>query len=189
MKKRIGRRQLIENLRETRAERDLAALERRAAEDDARRQRELADKWRERVARLENDPDLQYAGTVPGGTLVQAERIDISTAVRMKDDWETREYIRRALARKLADAIIDQGLMRVEYGGEPDSLNIRADPYQTVRVIARLDVLPWDRMVRRTANGMVLELRRFYEARMVPPVYEDMARNAELAQDSPAPWK
>ena len=189
MSKRIGRRQLIENLRIMRAEKENAVLLREASEDKVCRLQRENSKWRERLELLENNPDLQYVGTIPGGTLVTPARIDIGTAARLKDDRESREFIRREMARKLAEAIIEQGLMRVQYGGEVDTHSTRVDPYNTVRVIARLDVVPWDKLVRRTENRMILEPRRFYEARLVPPIYEDMARNEELAQDAPAPWE
>lgn len=189
MSKRIGRRQLIENLRTMRAEKENAVLLLKASEDKVSRLQRESSEWRERLELLENNPDLQYAGTIPGGTLVSTARIDISVAARLRDEKETRDRIRSELARKMVEEIIDQGLMRVEYGGELDYHSTRKEPYQTVRVVARLDVVPWDKMVRRTQNGIYIEPRRFYETRMVPPVFDDMARNEELVANRPAPWE
>ena len=189
MSKRIGRRQLIENLRIMRAEKENAVLLRKASEDKVYRLQRENSEWRERLELLENNPELQYAGTIPGGTLVSTARIDISVAAKLRDEKETREHIRRELARKIVEEIIDQGLMRVEYGGELDCFSPRKEPWQTVRIVARLDVVPWDKMVRRTRNGIYIEPRRFYEMRMVPPVFDDMARNEELAVNRPAPWE
>jgi hypothetical protein len=189
MKKRIGRRQLIENLRMMRAEKENAVLLRKATEDKVSRLQRENSEWRERLELLENNPELQYAGTIPGGTFISTARIDISMAARLRDEKETRDRIRSELARKIVEEIIDLGLMRVEYGGEPDCYNTRKEPYQTVRVVARLDVVPWDRLVKRTPNGIHIEPRRFYEMRMVPPVFDDMTRNEELVVNRPAPWE
>ena len=189
MKKRIGRRQLIENLRTARRQRNDAILRMEQAQNDKVDLRAQVSKWRDRLEMLENNPDLQYVGTIPGGSLVTTARIDIGTATRLKDDMKSRELIRWEMARRLAEAISEQGLMRGQYGGEVDTHSTRVDPYNTVRVIARLDVVPWDKLVRRTENRIILEPRRFYEARLVPPIYEDMARNEELARDAPAPWE
>lgn len=189
MSKRIGRRQLIENLRIMRAEKENAVLLREASEDKVCRLQRENSKLRERLELLENNPELQYTGTIPGGTLVSTARIDISVAARLRDEKETRERIRSELARKMVEEIIDQGLMRVEYGGELDFYNTREEPYQTVRVVARLDVVPWDKLVRRTQNGIHIEPRRFYEMRIVPPIFDDMARNEELVVNRPAPWE
>lgn len=184
MKKRIGRRQLIENLRMARRQREEAVFWQKSFEDEAGRLREQNREWRERLERLENDPGLQYQGTIQGGTLVKTARIDFRTVERIKNgstpEWS---HVRHALALKMAEAIIEEGLMRVEYGGEIDYCNTREEPYDTVRVIARLDVVPWDRMVRRTVNGL------FTMPRDVPPVYEDMIRNEGLAPDAPRPWE
>ncbi len=189
MKKRIGRRQLIENLRMMRRQREDAIFWQKQAEKTADELRLQNREWRDRLEKLENNPDLEYVGSIPGGTLIQTATIDVSTAARLRDDRKSREFIRQEVARKLAEAIIEQGMMRVEYGAVPDPCSIRAEAFSTVRVVARLDVVPWDKLVRRTANGIVLEPRRFYEARMVPPVYKDMTRNEDLAQDAPAPWE
>ena len=189
MNKRIGRRQLKESLRIMRAEKENAVLLRKASEDKVCRLQRENSEWRERLELLENNPELQYAGTIPGGTLVSTARIDIDMAAKMRDEKETRERIRRELARKIAEGIIDQGLMRVEYGGELDCYNTRKEPYQTVRIVARLDVVPWDKLVRRTQNSIYIEPRRFYETRMVPPVFDDMAMNEEMVVNRPAPWE
>ena len=183
MKKRIGRRQLIENLRMARRQREEAVVMQKAAQDGVCRLREQNREWRERLERLENDPGLQYQGTIPGGTLVETARIDFKTIERINEGGPEWGHVRHVLALRLAEAIIEKGLMRVEYGGEIEYCNPRKEPYDTVRVIARLDVVPWDRMVRRTVNGL------FIMQRDVPPVYEDMIRNEELAPDAPRPWE
>lgn len=142
-----SRREIINELKDLRRENgslSCALQMSRMAEIEQKRDR---DYFRDRLAELGNDHDLKYMkgadrGTLVSSVTVEPEHITIGGTTIPGE-------VNAELARKLADAIIEKGLMRVET--DPDNY---PPPRFGVRVIGRIDVIPWDKICSRTARNV-----------------------------------
>ena len=155
-----SRREIINELKDLRRENELLQLLRVSADMGKSNAEKTVAELRERLARLGNDHDLQYMKGADNGTFVSSavvapEHITISGTTIPGE-------INAALARKLADAIIEKGLMRVE----TDNDNY-PPPRYGVRVIGRIDVIPWDKICSRTPRNVHV---------MLPPQITEMRR-------------
>lgn len=137
-----SRREIINELKDLRRENELLRLLRVSADMGKSNAEKTVTELRERLARLGNDHDLQYMkgadrGTLVSSVTVEPEHITIGGTTIPGE-------VNAEIARKLADAIIEKGLMRVEINPP----NLPPPPFG-VRVIGRVDVLPWDAICRR----------------------------------------
>ena len=137
-----SRREIINELKDLRQENALLRVLRISADTGKSNAEKTVAELRERLARLGNDHDLQYMKGADDGTLVSSavvapEHIEIMGTVAPPEVTAT-------LARTLADEIIEKGLMRVEINPP----NLPPSPFG-VRVVGRVDVLPWDAICRR----------------------------------------
>lgn len=157
-----SRRELIEEIKKLRKTNSVQAADLAMAKADATikgarvESLEMEIKgWRKRMEEMENDPDLEYIGSTPGRceTVASVPIEFVQDVMRRWPDQVQRDFFRKRMVEKLTEGMIDRGLVRIQYD-DPDPYDDDHDAarYGLQRIRARVDVLPWDSLVRRNRN-------------------------------------
>lgn len=114
-----------------------------------RRLSDAKDDFVRRLSRLEGDPDIKYFKGTDRGTLVTnailaPEHLKMEGNIPRFANDHVEDFARREVCSKLASALVENGLVRIQM--EPD--------YRSggTKVIARVDVLPWDMLCVNTVK-------------------------------------
>lgn len=153
MGKRIGRRDLINLIKDLRKEvqahRDKTSEMYQMLDTAERRLSDAKDDFVRRLSRLEGNPDIEYFKGADRGTFVTTatlapEHFKMECNIPRFANDHVEEFARHEVCSKLATALVENGLVRIQM--EPDCR------YGGTKVIARVDVLPWDMLCRNTVK-------------------------------------
>ena len=140
-----GRRDLINEIKDLRRELGLEErarmIEKRAAKQEIEEANARCDEFRRRLQVIGYNPEIEYIKGADRGTLVSTVKVDAMqfdlTAAGLDADTITRK-----VCVKLANALYENGLVRIVFENEPHN------EYSVKVGRARVDVIPWDKVCR-----------------------------------------
>lgn len=153
MGKRIGRRDLINSIKglrkEVQAQIDKTSEAYKMLNTAERRLSDAKDDFVRRLSRLEGNQDIKYFKGADRGTLVTTatlapEHLKMEGNIPRFANDHVEDFARREVCSKLASALVENGLVRIQM--EPDHR------FGGTKVIARVDVLPWDMLCGNTVK-------------------------------------
>lgn len=153
MGKRIGRRDLINLIKDLRKEvqthRNKTSEMYQMLNAAEKRLSDAKDDFTRRLARLEGNPDIEYFKNADRGTFVTTatlapEHFEMERDIPRFANDNVEDFARREVCSELARALVESGLVRIQMKQDYRSGG--------ATVIARVDVLPWDMLCRKAVK-------------------------------------
>lgn len=140
-----GRRDLINEIKELRREIHSVRASKMIAEQEARERIHSAmgrcAEMRRRLQVIGYNPEIEYIKGADRGTLVSTVTVD-AMRFELSASGMDGDAIARDVCGKLANALYENGLVRIVFENEPHN------GYSVKVGRARVDVIPWDKICR-----------------------------------------
>lgn len=147
-----GRRELINEIKDLRRELGLEErarlIEKQAAKQEIEEANARCDEFRRRLQVIGYNPEIEYIKGADRGTLVSTVTVD-AMRFEMSAAGMDGDAIARDVCGKLANALYENGLVRIVFENEPHN------GYSVKVGRARVDVIPWDKICRNRGRLIV----------------------------------